>query len=339
MDRFARPVAYFDNLSLYLEDGIDQVDGWLNRMSAIVIAHLSASQVRSQLRGDVCEIGVHHGKLFLVLANTTADDEVAHAVDVFGDQHKNLDHSGLGDRGVFEQNVKKYAPYANVNIIQESSLDLDGTGFMDRRFRMVSIDGGHTAQITLNDLQVIERCLIPGGIVIIDDVLNPHWLGVVTGVSDYFRLGGKLVPFAGSSNKIYLTTDSASADAYRENLAKAFPLANERKSGIEFFTGSIDYYGSAECYEQTRLRRSERELGQVRLELEEVRRELAASNKEKQAHQESLIDIRRNFEIKQSESENLRTALKISEDQRAAILSSTSWRVTGLLRWVKTLFL
>lgn len=278
-----RDVAYFDGLSAYLQGGIEQVKGWIEPISAVYIAHLSLEQVRLGLVGDVAEIGVHHGRLFLLLANAITSSETAHAIDVFGDQEKNVDQSGRGDREVFEQNVRHFAPTANVNIIQESSLDLGNTGFMDSKIRMFSIDGGHTAAITLNDLQVAEKCLVDGGIVILDDVLNPHWLGVVSGLADYVRTGGTLVPFAVSPNKVYLTTNIDHAQKYRDLMTRAFPLSQE-KVDIEFFGNSVDYYGYHAYYEPngaTGVRRQrddlQREVAGLKASLHEANKKLAGN--------------------------------------------------------------
>ena len=132
-------VVFLDGASRYLEHGMAEVQGWLTPCSASIIAHLSAHQLRLGLSGNVAEIGVHHGKLFILLANLTAPDEVAYAVDIFDDQHKNVDRSGKGDRVIFEDNVRKFAPHANVVVIQESSLELDGTDFMSTSGRALSL--------------------------------------------------------------------------------------------------------------------------------------------------------------------------------------------------------
>ncbi len=234
-------------LAAYLAQGMHQVEGWLAPTSAAIIAYLGLTQTAAGLRGDVCEIGVHHGKLFLMLANLIAENEAAYAVDVFSDQHKNIDKSGCGNRAVFEAHLRAYAPQAPVNIIQESSLDLDGSDFGNLEFRLFSIDGGHTAKITEHDLRLAQSCILPGGIVIADDILSPHWLGVVTGVARFLARDAHLVPFAVSSNKLYFTTDTKSAEKYRDGLRKTFPLALE-KTDIEFFDGAVDCYGEHPSY-------------------------------------------------------------------------------------------
>ena len=89
-----------DRLSSYLKSG-EEVHGWLNQYSAAFIADLSMLQAASGITGAVGEIGVHMGRLFILLKLTAMPTERSFAIDVFGDQHKNEDHSGLGDREHF----------------------------------------------------------------------------------------------------------------------------------------------------------------------------------------------------------------------------------------------
>ena len=105
---------------------------------------LAGQQTRLGIRGDLAEIGVHHGKSFLALANSVAPGERLFAIDVFEDQHKNIDHSGRGDRQIFLNNVNAYAPGTPLEIVQESSLDLPEKGWPPSHatsIRFFSIDG------------------------------------------------------------------------------------------------------------------------------------------------------------------------------------------------------
>ena len=82
--------------------------GWLNQYSAAFIADLSRLQAETGITGAVGEIGVHMGRLFILLKLTAIPPERSFAIDIFGDQHKNEDHSGFGDRETFLQNVFRW---------------------------------------------------------------------------------------------------------------------------------------------------------------------------------------------------------------------------------------
>lgn len=92
----------------YLRRGCRNVGGWLFPYSARFIDSLLALQLESGVRGAVGEIGVHHGKLFILLALGRRPDEAAFAIDVFGDQHLNTDASGAGDRDIFVANTRRW---------------------------------------------------------------------------------------------------------------------------------------------------------------------------------------------------------------------------------------
>ena len=322
------PVHFFSALQDYLERGIGSVEGWLWPTTASMIAELLVRQVSATVRGDVCEIGVHHGRLFLILANAVVAGERAVAVDVFDAQDKNLDASGAGDRNILEQHIAVYAPGARCEIIQESSLDLEQAGFCSSRFRFMSIDGGHTATVVVNDLRLAERTLLPTGIVALDDVLNHAWPGVVTGLSRYLIEGGTLVPFAIIPNKLLLAADHAAAMRGKGFLRRHFPLAFS-KADVEFLGGIVDCYVDHPYYN--------REASAcLRSEIEDLRRRceaLAASQSggtvdrrgEHDAACRDLDTMRHQYGVVMAE-------LARSRDALARLQASTSWQITGPLR-------
>src|SRR5262245_28607108 len=87
--------------AIYLRDGMTHVAGWLNPSTAVYLSSLEVLQRTAGPRGDVCEIGIHHGLSFLCLALDLPADQHAVAVDVFGGPG-NVDGSGRGNRRAFE---------------------------------------------------------------------------------------------------------------------------------------------------------------------------------------------------------------------------------------------
>jgi len=264
----------------YLEHGIAEVNGWLEPESARVVRALQRLQDAYDVRGNAAEIGVHHGKLFLLLAGDLRDGEEAVALDVFGDQEKNLDRSGKGDRAVFERNVDAWAPDAEVRIVQASSLEVTAESSRETfgDVRMMSVDGGHTAEVAEHDLWLAQSCLVSGGVVILDDVLNPHWLGVVTGLAAYLGGGGTLRAFAYSANKLYLTFDAAWASDYRRLLRAEVPSLFG-KADVDFLGATIDVYGQGSAYRRKHDRAAARTAARLRVQrrtIPRLRREVDA---------------------------------------------------------------
>ncbi len=318
-------------LSNYLERGISHVDGWLYPTTATMIASLLLLQTDQGTTADVCEIGVHHGRLFLILANATQPGEKAVAVDVFSEQEKNLDQSGYGDRDVFERHLATYAPGAAVDVIQSSSLELDRFAFLDRRFRFVSIDGGHTAAVTLNDLTLAERTLIPEGLVALDDAMNTHWTGVLSGLVQYLHQGGTLVPFAIVPNKLFLAKNKESAGRWGQQLRRLFSLAYA-KDELEFLGSRVLCFDEHPYYNRegaADLRNQRDDLERERDALQRKLDGLTREQDEARRNRENPPPARDEFAL---ECDALRRDRDATASQLDAMRASTSWRVTAPLR-------
>lgn len=175
------------------------IEGWCNPEMDKMLAHLDAHVHPS---GGAYEIGVHHGKMFIMLNKYIRKEYQSYAVDVFEDQSLNVDRSGKGDYHIFRENLEKAGLNENVIIVRTDSLDPGHTP-LPYGARYFSVDGGHTAIHVLNDLRIAEKVLHNHGIVFVDDFINVGWLGVVEGTCRYLQ-SGTLVPFCAGFNKLML---------------------------------------------------------------------------------------------------------------------------------------
>lgn len=191
----------------YLKRGYSRIDGWLFPYSARFIDSLLDLQLEAGVHGAVGEIGVHHGKLFILLALGRRPDETAFAIDVFGHQHLNSDASGAGDREIFLAHAQRWlGNTARLQVLQRSSLEVRPEDILQHSgpVRMASIDGGHTEECVINDLMLIQSVLAPKGVVILDDFFNEFWPEVSSGVARYLLdPAARLRPFALTPNKTY----------------------------------------------------------------------------------------------------------------------------------------
>lgn len=237
-----------DRLETYLRRGSRRVRGWLDPFSAEVIAFLSSYQRAQGIVGATGEIGVHHGKLWLVLHLTTDPDERCFAVDVFDQQDKNTDGSGHGNLGIFRRNIEAHSGDArNVVIIACSSLELSIDALLGRcgQVRFFSVDGGHTAACTSNDLWLADRSLVDAGIVVLDDYFNPHWPDVSCGAARYFLAPeSRLLPFAITPNKLFLAR-AGSHREYRAQLKAHSGAPPYFEKASEMFGAEVDVYGTS----------------------------------------------------------------------------------------------
>jgi len=213
-------------LNRYIKSGIEKVHGWLEQTDVDYILEIVNYQNQSNIYGSVGEIGVHHGKLFILLNLLTREDEHSFAIDLFDEQKENIDRSGLGDLRIFKSNLDNYATNnQNIEILSMNSLNLDKNFYREtssKKFKLFSIDGGHHYKAVINDLKIAEEVIVDGGVVLLDDLLNPLWIEVVSAYSSYKLKGGKLVAFAITKDKLYLTNSKKHAEGYQEALINVF---------------------------------------------------------------------------------------------------------------------
>jgi len=172
-----------------------------------LLAYLAKIQDLLGVSGDIGEIGVHHGLFFVGLAHLARTSDKLWAFDVFEKQVLNVDGSGLGSLNAFlnactSNGIKE----EYLNIVQGSSTDLS---WVDATFRIFSVDGGHTREITFNDLSFAACHLARGGIIVLDDVTNFQWGGVIDGFFSwlhYFAVA--FAPIFVGFNKVLLVQAS-----------------------------------------------------------------------------------------------------------------------------------
>ncbi len=209
-----------ERLRKYAKRGHRQVPGWLEQSAVNVILALAEQQRRDGVKGAVCEIGVHHGRSFILLCLCTDVDELAIAYDLFGNQQENVDGSGSGDLAKFNANVAKHVhDTRRVRAIAINSLALTPDRILrdcGRPPRLFSIDGGHTPEITYNDLRLAEESVCRGGLVFLDDFFNEAWPGVSEGATRYFlERERSLIPLVIVGNKVIFSNGDDPPASYR----------------------------------------------------------------------------------------------------------------------------
>ena len=142
-------------LTKYLQEGLNSVEGWFGGDQIQFVIHADKCQREMGVTGGVAEIGVHHGRMLILMMLLRRPGEPAVALDVFGKQSMNWDHSGSGDRQIFEKHVRTYVGTLDrCTIIENDSLQVSPaeliTASGGERFRLFSVDGSHTAHATAN---------------------------------------------------------------------------------------------------------------------------------------------------------------------------------------------
>jgi hypothetical protein len=191
------------------------VEGWISPRIIQILEFAERYHLEKQVTGDVGEIGVHHGKLFFLLATLAKGNEKCIAVDLFDHQELNIDRSGKGSLTAFKDNMAKGFPdlEPRVRIVARDSLSVTPStardAFETTGLRLLSVDGGHTIAHAVNDLDLAQELLAPCGIVMLDDFFGVGWPGVSEGYFKYMNtLNRRLAPFLIFENKLFLTTVS-----------------------------------------------------------------------------------------------------------------------------------
>src|ERR1041384_1452590 len=169
------------DIDRYLDE-TRQVEGWFFPIDASLFGAVDELQKSAGIRGDLIEIGVHHGKAAVFLARMLAPGETLRVCDLFEPQERDADGYRNASRDIFLNNVRTLGNLADSRLRvfgkPSETLTVEET---TNRCRFFHIDGGHTVQNILADLRTAERALLPNGVVAVDDVFNPTWPGVNEG--------------------------------------------------------------------------------------------------------------------------------------------------------------
>ncbi|MDZ4790499.1 MAG: class I SAM-dependent methyltransferase [Hyphomicrobiales bacterium] len=230
-------------LRRYFNGGYRQIEGWLSKSVFSVVDALNISAEKQSVTGGCCEIGVHHGRLFVALLALASKNSKSLAVDLFEDQSLNIDRSGRGEKQIFLDNVSKWAAAdMQVTALQADSLSISTVKIIEIAqqfglFKFFSVDGGHTREHAFHDILVAQELTANGGFILVDDFFSQDWPGVTEGVSRYYNgADTKFAPLCITGNKLFLTSISYHK-RYLTELAATLPVGrpNSKLQTIQLY--------------------------------------------------------------------------------------------------------
>jgi hypothetical protein len=219
------------------------VSGYLRSLDARVIASILGFQADNDILGNLCEIGVHHGRLFFMLALARRSDERSLAIDLFEDDAINslsFEHRGR-DRALFTNARRLGISLSEIEVYKTSSFEVKADDILSRTggpIRFFSIDGGHSYENLENDLVLAKRTLHEAGIIAVDDFFNRDWPEVTFAIYDFIKDTNELIPFLLSPGKIYLAR-AGTATTYQFAVRKANP--NAKGKFVRFLNHEVYY--------------------------------------------------------------------------------------------------
>lgn len=180
-------------------DKFEHVAGYYDVVSAALIEFFFdvIDEHPQFFSGDILEIGTYEGRSARHLAMHVRPGETLHLCDPydrFPDVVREVQEDCLG----------------HVHGMHGFSWQIGPDDIADRSVRLAYIDGEHGRNAILNDVAVADRVLRPEGIAILDDFLNPEFMGVTIGAIEWMALNpGRLQMLLASSGKAVLCRPSA----------------------------------------------------------------------------------------------------------------------------------
>lgn len=187
------------------------IEGWFSPNAAKMLSFMNQFQIDSGIRGNFFEIGVHHGKMSVILGSLVNPDERLGVCDLFGVQEENISHSGDGSLDHFLRHWDSLFPSReSLTVFSKNSnqLSLEETS---RNCRVFSIDGGHSSKETFDDLVLASKATLQDGLIVLDDFFEPGFPGVAEGACRFFEAHPNFVPLLFVGGRMFICQESAYA--------------------------------------------------------------------------------------------------------------------------------
>jgi hypothetical protein len=164
-------------IELYIYKSRNNVKGWLTWTDAEILRSILMHEFSHSKVRHVVEIGVHRGKssiLFLLSPYVTK----LISVDLFSNQGENIDNSGSAIMEEFLLNLELYSIDLNRVVVMKknsTSVKIQDINEIVDSVDLFHIDGGHTKDVVLNDLELARGTISDWGVIVVDDFLRPDW--------------------------------------------------------------------------------------------------------------------------------------------------------------------
>lgn len=208
-------------LADYLKTGYQEIAGWLHMPAVEASLMLSAIQAERVPPGPVAEIGVWEGRYLTLLSFLSPTPQPVLGIDPF---IHSSDRTAQLQR--VRRNISLFARRPDlVSLLERDSRLVGPNDILERvggKLNFLSVDGDHTMEGALHDLELAEKVVSPGAIVAVDDIPNMSCPGVMEAVMRYaLQPEATLAPFLLVTNKLFMT-QKTHCEWYRESLLNRF---------------------------------------------------------------------------------------------------------------------
>jgi len=171
-----------------------KIEGWFNYPTALVWNYLFCCQEILNVRGNLVELGVWHGK--------SLTHSLAHCRP--GERHLAIDielRDGLKMTIASSHAASQIVFRKGLSTTPGVEYDVPGP------YRWIHIDAGHDKHSVLDDLKLWAPRLSEGGILVMDDFFNHRWAEVTDATFEYlYAYDHNIAPLCIGANKAYFTT-------------------------------------------------------------------------------------------------------------------------------------
>jgi hypothetical protein len=200
----------------FVANQFSKVEGWCEPESAYFTICLLNQQMEMGCEAALLEIGVYKGKYLSVLyyKGKTSGQRVV-GIDSF---------QWSSPEDVLSKFDQIFGSTEGLHLVSADSSRLSVPDVLEmmcgQKASFISVDGDHSAAGVRRDLQLVRGLLQEGGIIAVDDFLNPRAIGVSEGTYRFFLDSVEqqsLRPFAYCANKLYLADPN-----YHDRYVNAF---------------------------------------------------------------------------------------------------------------------
>jgi|SRR5271165_601898 len=191
------------------------VEGWCWEQAALLTLWLLSAQAELGLGGPILEIGVFKGKYLSVLfQKARRNAQRVLGIDTF---------QWAGRDEVLSTFTQMFGSIENLSLVAQDSSSLTAAQLIEmlggKRAAFISVDGDHSASGVVSDLRLSKDSLEAGGIIAMDDFLNPKAITVSEGFYRFALEQGaqSVLPFAYCANKLFCA-DGSYVELYRQAL-------------------------------------------------------------------------------------------------------------------------
>ena len=193
-------------------DKIRRMPGWFNIDDCAHFWLILSHQTATGTAGDVLEIGCYYGRSTSLLARCLQPSEKLVVCDAFQfDTEDGHRYEKPPSRQQLVENILRVNPgFSQDRLEIHECLSRELELKPDRSFRFAHVDGGHTKEVALADINLCAKHMLSAGVIVVDDHAHPDFPEVSEAIEEFlatddtFRVLADLSRHGAIGRKLYL---------------------------------------------------------------------------------------------------------------------------------------